>query len=230
MAGPIYQQNELGKPMRQHHNTFASSEAPPVNAIPGQTFVSATAELGPTHNKTTYPTGRPRPSTLSSPSMYTVGSRFNPFYDDPAPDKAEEETGLDPEELIDAMRSLPSEFDEDRSTPSRTDTTQSGSSSAPNLREGGTFSNLGAPGTTLSNEETALGTPFKIEWVHLERLDFHRIHHLRNTWNRNLEVKVSRDGTELDPDVGQKLLEEWDRLVTPFLSHGLAAKGVNDAG
>jgi hypothetical protein len=25
------------------------------------------------------------------------------------------------------------------------------------------------------------------------------------------EVKVSRDGTEIEPSVGQKLLEEWDR-------------------
>ncbi len=62
------------------------------------------------------------------------------------------------------------------------------------------------------------GTPFKIEWVRVQRLPFYRTRHLRNPWNHDREVKVSRDGTELDPTVGQALLEEWDRpepVATP---------------
>ncbi|CDO77163.1 hypothetical protein BN946_scf184657.g38 [Trametes cinnabarina] len=39
-----------------------------------------------------------------------------------------------------------------------------------------------------------------------------RSRHLRNPWNHDREVKVSRDGTELEPSVGQALLEEWDKL------------------
>jgi hypothetical protein len=55
------------------------------------------------------------------------------------------------------------------------------------------------------------GESFKIEWVRTERLPFNRTKHLRNPWNHDREVKVSRDGTELEPSVGQSLLEEWDK-------------------
>ena len=54
------------------------------------------------------------------------------------------------------------------------------------------------------------GREFKIEWLRTERLPFHRTRHLRNPWNHDREVKVSRDGTELEPGVGQKLLDEWE--------------------
>lgn len=53
---------------------------------------------------------------------------------------------------------------------------------------------------------------FKIEWVRKRELPFHRIRHLRNPWNQDKEVKVSRDGTELEPTVGDALLNEWDKL------------------
>jgi YT521-B-like domain len=54
------------------------------------------------------------------------------------------------------------------------------------------------------------GREFRIEWLRTVRLPFHRTRHLRNPWNQDREVKVSRDGTELEPGVGQKLLDEWD--------------------
>jgi hypothetical protein len=54
------------------------------------------------------------------------------------------------------------------------------------------------------------GPPFRIEWIRTTPLPFFRTWHLRNPWNRGREVKVSRDGTELEPDVGQRLLDEWD--------------------
>jgi len=63
--------------------------------------------------------------------------------------------------------------------------------------------------------EDAWGDCFNIEWICTEKLPFHRIRHLRNPWNHEREVKVSRDGTELEPIVGQRLLDEWRNLAEP---------------
>jgi hypothetical protein len=57
------------------------------------------------------------------------------------------------------------------------------------------------------------GEPFRLQWIKTERLPFYRTRHLRNPWNHDREVKVSRDGTELEPGVGQALLDEWDRVA-----------------
>jgi hypothetical protein len=57
------------------------------------------------------------------------------------------------------------------------------------------------------------GQAFKVEWLCTERIPFHRIRHLRNPWNHDREIKVSRDGTELEPGVGQQLLEQWQTLA-----------------
>lgn len=43
------------------------------------------------------------------------------------------------------------------------------------------------------------GQAFCIEWVRAENLPFNRIRNLRNPWNADREVKVSRDGTEIEP-------------------------------
>ncbi|CAK5283840.1 unnamed protein product [Mycena citricolor] len=51
-----------------------------------------------------------------------------------------------------------------------------------------------------------------VEWICLEPLPFKRTRNIVNTWNRDREVKISRDGTELDPNAGLALLEAW-RLV-----------------
>ncbi|CED83177.1 Putative signal transduction protein involved in RNA splicing [Phaffia rhodozyma] len=58
------------------------------------------------------------------------------------------------------------------------------------------------------------GTPFKIEWIQTKRLPFQRIRHLRNPWNSDREIKVSRDGTEVEPDVGRLLLQAWTNNPT----------------
>ncbi|KAI0031931.1 YT521-B-like domain-containing protein [Vararia minispora EC-137] len=60
-------------------------------------------------------------------------------------------------------------------------------------------------------EDDLWGQSFEIEWIKTERLPFYRTRHLRNPWNHGREVKVSRDGTELEPGVGRELLAEWDR-------------------
>lgn len=64
-----------------------------------------------------------------------------------------------------------------------------------------------------AEETQTWGEPFKLQWIKTERLPFYRTRHLRNPWNHDREVKVSRDGTELEPSVGQALLDEWDKVV-----------------
>ncbi|KAH6912818.1 YT521-B-like domain-containing protein [Coprinopsis sp. MPI-PUGE-AT-0042] len=56
------------------------------------------------------------------------------------------------------------------------------------------------------------GECFKVEWLERRKIPFHRTRHLRNPWNKSREIKISRDGTELEPGVGAKLLEEWGAL------------------
>lgn len=64
-----------------------------------------------------------------------------------------------------------------------------------------------------AEEPPTWGETFRLQWVKTERLPFYRTRHLRNPWNHDREIKVSRDGTELEPSVGQALLEEWDRAI-----------------
>jgi len=59
------------------------------------------------------------------------------------------------------------------------------------------------------------GRPFPIEWIKVQRLPFHRTRHLKNAFNQNREVKISRDGTELDPSTGEQLVQEFFRLAAP---------------
>ncbi|KAJ9095806.1 hypothetical protein QFC19_007420 [Naganishia cerealis] len=53
---------------------------------------------------------------------------------------------------------------------------------------------------------------FKVEWIQVGELPFSSIKSLRNPWNQDKEVKVSRDGTELEPTIGAALLDEWSNL------------------
>ncbi|KAJ6555650.1 YT521-B-like domain-containing protein [Mycena vulgaris] len=55
----------------------------------------------------------------------------------------------------------------------------------------------------------SLGQEFKLQWICTAPLPFQRTQHIRNPWNRHCAVKVSRDGTELEPSIGEALLEEW---------------------
>jgi YT521-B-like domain len=58
------------------------------------------------------------------------------------------------------------------------------------------------------------GRPFRVDWIRTKHLSFIRTKHLRNPWNNGREVKISRDGTELEPSIGRQLLEEWDKRST----------------
>ena len=71
-------------------------------------------------------------------------------------------------------------------------------------------------GRTMSDDAvgSAWDLPFRVQWIRTDPLPFSRTRHIRNPWNHGREVKVSRDGTELEPNVGQQLLDEWDKPVS----------------
>lgn len=70
------------------------------------------------------------------------------------------------------------------------------------------------------------GRPFSIEWISTNRLPFYRTRGLRNPWNANREVKIARDGTELEPSVGKRLVQMFHRIAQP---HAGAAQGTPQA-
>ena len=61
------------------------------------------------------------------------------------------------------------------------------------------------------SQQTTFGKPFKISWQSTERLPFYRTRGLRNPWNANREVKIARDGTELEPTIGRKLMGMFEQ-------------------
>lgn len=63
------------------------------------------------------------------------------------------------------------------------------------------------------------GKAFKIKWLSTNRLPFYRARGLRNPWNSNREVKIARDGTELETSVGRRLIQMFQRSTpSPSLS------------
>ncbi|KAM3514740.1 hypothetical protein MY11210_001581 [Beauveria gryllotalpidicola] len=50
------------------------------------------------------------------------------------------------------------------------------------------------------------GKPFSLQWLSTIPLPFYRTRGLRNPWNSNREVKIARDGTELEPSIGRRLV------------------------
>lgn len=66
----------------------------------------------------------------------------------------------------------------------------------------------------------AWGKPFKVEWMSTMRLPFYRTRGLRNPWNSNREVKIARDGTELETSIGRRLLGLFHRVPSPVAPPG----------
>lgn len=64
-------------------------------------------------------------------------------------------------------------------------------------------------------EVQAWGKPFRLEWLSTGRLPFFQTRGLRNPWNANREVKIARDGTELEPSVGKTLISLFNRVQSP---------------
>ncbi|KAJ7207523.1 YT521-B-like domain-containing protein [Mycena pura] len=53
------------------------------------------------------------------------------------------------------------------------------------------------------------GQNFALHWMCTTSLPFKSTRSLRNPWNHDRQVKVARDGTELEPAVGRALIEQW---------------------
>ncbi|KAJ5291111.1 Nucleotide-binding alpha-beta plait [Penicillium angulare] len=68
------------------------------------------------------------------------------------------------------------------------------------------------PPEEVDAEGQAFGKPFRIQWLSTARLPFHRTRGLRNPWNANREVKIARDGTEIETTVGRKLLQLFHQV------------------
>ncbi|KAI3824606.1 hypothetical protein L1987_06070 [Smallanthus sonchifolius] len=81
------------------------------------------------------------------------------------------------------------------------------------------------------------GRNFCVRWLKLCELSFHKTRHLRNPYNENLPVKISRDCQELEPSIGEQLasllyLEPDSELMAVSLAaeskrEEEKAKGVN---
>ena len=65
--------------------------------------------------------------------------------------------------------------------------------------------------TSEASEGQNWGKQFAIEWISQARLPFYRTRGLRNPWNANREVKIARDGTEIEPSVGRRLVQMFHR-------------------
>lgn len=89
--------------------------------------------------------------------------------------------------------------------------------------EGSSGSVGGDTGSVRSGQEGSVpetkpwGKPFRLEWLSTTRLPFYRTRGLRNPWNSNREVKIARDGTELEPSVGRRLIGLFNRRHSPSL-------------
>lgn len=66
------------------------------------------------------------------------------------------------------------------------------------------LSNVGT--NMLPSAPPDYGRPFKVTWLSTKAVPFARLHGMRNPWNGNRDVKIARDGTEIEPTVGRKLL------------------------
>ncbi|KAG6119040.1 hypothetical protein E4U13_008052 [Claviceps humidiphila] len=71
-------------------------------------------------------------------------------------------------------------------------------------------------GSGTTNEESqTLGKPFRLEWLSTTRLPFCHTGNLRNPWNSGREVKIARDGTEIEPSIGRRLMRLFNRMQMP---------------
>lgn len=65
----------------------------------------------------------------------------------------------------------------------------------------------------------AWGKPFKVEWLSTSRVPFYRTRGIRNTLNSGREVKVARDGTELEESAGRRLVQMFHQRSAPAGTH-----------
>ena len=73
----------------------------------------------------------------------------------------------------------------------------------------------------------AWGKPFRVEWLSTSRIPFYRTRGLRNNLNSGREVKVARDGTELEETVGRRLVQMFHQTRGPVAAPAAAGVGVH---
>ncbi|WOL12229.1 zinc finger CCCH domain-containing protein 45 [Canna indica] len=64
---------------------------------------------------------------------------------------------------------------------------------------------IGGGNWKYSHGTAHYGRNFSVKWLKLCELSFNKTHHLRNPYNDNLPVKISRDCQELEPFIGEQL-------------------------
>ncbi|CAE6410115.1 unnamed protein product [Rhizoctonia solani] len=195
---------------------FAASPAPitPGHVFPASTRtdgqISAPAEMGQAHKQLTKPDGARPGGDASSPAGAIA--RSDTFeLDENAPYRAARASSA----LVSPPKEQEGRVDDDGVVRWDTALTTDLERARGLSEDTGVHPIREALSENAETEEKpeSWGKPFKIRWIKTERLPFHRTRHLRNPWNSDREVKVSRDGTEVEPAVGQRLLDEWDRVV-----------------
>ena len=63
----------------------------------------------------------------------------------------------------------------------------------------------------LSSGTRSWSKPFNVQWISTTKLPFYKTRGLRNSWNSNREVKIARDGTEVEETVGRRLMQMFHR-------------------
>ncbi|EQL27841.1 hypothetical protein, variant [Blastomyces dermatitidis ATCC 26199] len=63
------------------------------------------------------------------------------------------------------------------------------------------------------DDNQSFGRSFSVDWLCWRRLPFHRTRGLRNPWNANKEMKIARDGTEIEPSAGRRLIKLFDLVI-----------------
>ncbi|KAK4046725.1 hypothetical protein OIO90_006456 [Microbotryomycetes sp. JL221] len=73
---------------------------------------------------------------------------------------------------------------------------------------------------TVSTETSpAARRPFRVKWLTCQTVPFIRTRHINNSFNSNREVKICRDGTEVEPIAGELLVQEVMRRGPTQSSH-----------
>jgi hypothetical protein len=62
--------------------------------------------------------------------------------------------------------------------------------------------------------------PFRIRWISITDISFHRVAHLKNRLNENQPVLIGRDGQEIDPECGAALCKTIDETAAFRKLHG----------
>ncbi|CAK5283834.1 unnamed protein product [Mycena citricolor] len=74
--------------------------------------------------------------------------------------------------------------------------------------------NVSGPSEGQPRLASGFSGQFSVEWLCREPLPFKRTRGIVNGWNRGREVKISRDGTELEPSAGSALIAAWQSWLT----------------